>query len=365
MILSLKFRIATFILLFSFSFAKSQNSYSFADSIRLSYNIPEISYTVFTSDTILEIQAIGYHSIALKDTATLLDRFHIGSNTKAMTAFVIAKYVENGLLRWDTKFFDIFPYWEKNAKKEYLHITLKDLLSHRAGIQAFQGDNDPEIPLFSGTKKQKRDKFGQFVLSLEPLKIDSLHPFQYSNAGYTLATMMLEKVSHHSWEELIQQIFNKDLQLQVQFSWPENQQTKDTWGHITENGILVPVPSNTDYHIDFTEPSGDINCKLEDYIKFIQMNLNGLAGNNNYLQSTTYQYLHKGIEFYSLGWYNSYENNKSYSTHAGTAGTYYTLVAIDRIQLRAYVIFANVFNENTVQGIRLLMRKLKENYTTK
>ncbi len=82
----------TFLLTIAIS-SFGQKTMQFADSIRNTHNIPEISYAVINSSSILEIAAIGRHSIDLPDTATLNDRFHIGSNTKAMTAFIIAKYV--------------------------------------------------------------------------------------------------------------------------------------------------------------------------------------------------------------------------------------------------------------------------------
>lgn len=339
-----------------------QQTAKFADSIRITYNIPEISYAVIDSKTILEISALGKHSTELPDTATINDRFHIGSNTKAMTAFIIAKYVEKGKLKWTTKFFEIFPEWKDSSKSEYYNITLQDLLSHRARIQPFQGENDPIIPKFNGTKQEKRKQFGEFVLTLEPTEIDTVQKFTYSNADYTLATLMLEKVTKKSWEQLVEKVFNQDLKLNVKISWPENQKTKDTWGHSFENEKLTPIPSNTDYHLDYTEPAGDINIELKDYVKFIQLNLQGLKGQNNYLTAKTYQFIHKGIDNYSLGWYNIYENGKELSTHSGTAGTYYTLVHIDRINGKAYIIFTNSFNQDTQQGARLLMRKLKENY---
>jgi CubicO group peptidase (beta-lactamase class C family) len=339
-----------------------QKTIHFSDSVRKVYNIPEISYAVIDSKTIFEIAALGKHSIELADTATINDRFHIGSNTKAMTAFIIAKYVEKEKLRWTTKFFDIFPEWKENSKPDYLNITLQELLSHKAGIQPFQGNNDPEIPEFKGTNQEKRNQFGQFVLTLESVKIDNTNPFIYSNAGYTLATLMLEKVTKKSWEQLVKLVFNDDLKLNVKLSWPENQMQKDTWGHSFENNKLTPIPSTVDYHLDYTEPSGDINITLTDYIKFIQLNLKGLSGKNNYLNAETYKFIHKGIENYTMGWYNIYENNKELSTHSGTAGTYYTLVHIDRITNKAYIIFTNSFNADTKQGVKILMRKLKENY---
>lgn len=360
---ALKMKILTVILILTFNIlCFGQRTAQFADSIRIAYHIPEISYAVIDSKTILEIAALGRHSTELPDSATIKDRFHIGSNTKAMTAFVIAKYVEKGKLKWTSKFFDVFPEWKANSKIEYYNITLQDLLSHRVRIQAFQGDNDPIIPNFTGTNQVKRENFGKFVLTLKPVDIDTIDKFTYSNAGYTLASLMLEKVTNKSWEQLIEKVFNKDLKLDINFSWPENQNVRDTWGHLFENGRLIPVPSNTSYHLDYTEPAGDINIKLTDFVKFIQFNLQGLEGESNYLAARTYQYIHKGIGNYSLGWYNIYENGKELSTHSGTAGTYYSLVHIDRINRKAYIIFANSFNQDTQQGVRLLMRKLKEYY---
>lgn len=357
-------RLTLSLLLLSFYItADAQKTLAYADSIRITYKIPEISYAVADAATTLEIAALGRHSINLPDKATLHDRFHIGSNTKAMTAFMIAKYVEKGKLNWTTRFFDLFPGWKANSNTAYANITLQDLLSHRAGIQPFQGEGDPEIPVFTGTKPEKRKQFGQFVLTLPPVKPDEQNPFIYSNAGYTLATLMLEKVSGKSWEELVDEVFNKDLHLHVKLSWPENQQHKDTWGHRFDNGQLIPVASTMGDHLDFTEPAGDINLPLKDYIQFIQLHLQGLSGQNNYLKASTYQFLHKGIKHYSMGWFNMYENGKELSVHAGTgAFTYFTLVHIDRLKNRAYIIFTNSFNNNTGQGVRLLMRRLKENY---
>ncbi|MEJ5995943.1 serine hydrolase domain-containing protein [Pedobacter sp. Du54] len=356
-------KIATIFLLTVSTISYGQRTVQFADTIRNAYNIPEISYAVVNSKSTLEIAVLGKHSINLPDTATLDDRFHIGSNTKAMTAFIIARYVEKGKLKWTTKFFDLFPEWKEKSKSEYANITLQDLLSHKAGIQPFQGENDPQIPDYKGTNPEKRKQFSQFVLTLEPVKPDDHNPFIYSNAGYTLATLMVEKVTRKSWEELVRKVFNKDLKLNVKLSWPENQKIKDTWGHLTENDSLKPVSSDWNYHLDYTEPAGDLNIKLVDYVKFIQLNLLGLEGQDNYLKSRTYRFIHKGIENYSLGWFNVYENRKELSVHSGTgAFTYFTIVHIDRTKNIAYIIFTNSFNQQTQQGVRLLMRKLKENY---
>lgn len=351
-----------FIVIFSFfsQLIFSQNYKRYIDSVRQAFHIPEVSYAIINEKDIKNIGSFGVHSVNLKDSASLNDRFHIGSNTKAMTAFMIAKYVEKGKLKWKTKFFDLFPEWKKTSRKEYYNITLEELLSHRTFVQPFQGENDPRIPKFEGNQAEQRKQFGKFVLTLSPAAPENGQHFVYSNAGYTLAALMIEKVTKKNWEQLMNQVFNTDLNLSIKFSWPENQKAKDTWGHSFENGQLTPIPSTTDYHLDYTEPSGDLNIKLPDYIKFIQMNLKGLKGESNYLQSSTYQYLHNHFPQYSMGWYNISEKNIQWSNHSGTAGTYYTLVHIDRTDGVAYIIFTNSFNEETTNGVRLIMRYLKK-----
>lgn len=140
--------IGILLLLVSFK-SFGQTNAKFADSILSHFHIPELSYAVVTEDSILEMVALGHHAIHLADTATLNDRFHLGSNTKALTAFLVARSVENGKLNWNTKIFDLFPSWKNLSKPCYYSITLQDLLTHKAGIQPFQGaDTDPKIPNF-------------------------------------------------------------------------------------------------------------------------------------------------------------------------------------------------------------------------
>lgn len=350
------------ILLLSITQLFAQSTRQYADSVRVANGIPELSYAVVNGNEILEIVALGKHSVLLQDTATLQDRFHLASNTKAMTAYLIALQVEKGKMHWDDRFFDYFPEWKASSRPEYHAITVADLLSHRARIQSFRGDNDPEIPDIPGDKQARRKAFGEFVLNLDPAVLDAEHPFVYSNAGYTLASLMLEKATHKSWEQLVEKTFNKKLKLSIGFSWPENQTQKDTWGHYAEGDSLIPVPSTSDYHLDFTEPAGDLNATLPDYIRFIQLLLNGWQGKDKHLSQANYQFLLAGREDYAMGWYNVTENGIGWSSHAGTVGTYYTMCHIDRDAGFAYIVFTNAFNSGTQNGVKLVMRKLKENY---
>lgn len=343
--------------------AAAQPVRAYADSIRIAHHIPELAYGVVSPYAIVEMGALGRHSIALPDSASLDDHFHIGSNTKAMTAWLVAYYVERGKLAWDTKFFDRFPDLLAGSDPAYKDITLQDLLSHRARILPALGAPGEAIPEFSGDHHAQRLAFARHALSLPPTEADPETGFAYSNGGYLLATLMLEQATGKTWAQLVTRVLNRKARLHVGLSWPDNQRRKDTWGHSGEGDSLVPVPSTTDYQLGYSAPAGDIHIRMPDYLRFVQLQLRGLQANDKYMQAATYQHLHKGLPFYALGWFNSTAEGQDLSTHSGTAGTYFSLVVIDRERHVGFVIFVNAFNDDALQGVRALMRGLRALYS--
>src|SRR5450755_516286 len=80
-----------------------------ADSIRIIRGVPGMVYAVFSTDSILESEALGYRAFKQKDLIQITDRFNIGTNTAAFTAFIAAKLVQAGKIKWTTRLIDVFP----------------------------------------------------------------------------------------------------------------------------------------------------------------------------------------------------------------------------------------------------------------
>ena len=341
-----------------------QDIIAIADSLRKANQIPEIAFAVITKDSILETAYLGYHKINSPDTASSTDRFPIGSNTKAMTGFIAAKLVETKKIKWDTRFFDLYPEWKAKADTGYWKITLQDLLSHRARIQPFTNDKEyDKLPQFTGNKQERRKVFGKAILSLVPVTRDENSKYGYSNADYTLASLMLERVTGKTWEELVHKTFNKDLGIYVDFGWPYIKNSKQTWGHYEKDGKII---AGADYDINLfpIEPAGYINITLPEYIKFIQLNLEGLSGKSNYLNARTYQFLHNGIPDYSIGWANNYYKKEpiNFSTHRGSGGTYFCDVMIDQKKDIAFIIMINSGTNAARQVLDDLLRIMIKKY---
>jgi CubicO group peptidase (beta-lactamase class C family) len=131
------------------------------NAFRAKYDIPAMVLAVFTPDTVL-LASNGIKDVISKKKVSVSDQFHLGSCTKAMTAFLLARFIEKGKLQWNTSIVEVFPEWESSIIEHYRTKTIADLLSHRAGIQLFRhGIELADVPkgVFQGTRKEKRKKF--------------------------------------------------------------------------------------------------------------------------------------------------------------------------------------------------------------
>lgn len=351
-------------LLLSYSCSESKDIRVFAEKLRVKNNVPGMAVAIVKADTILEMFTLGFRRDGHPDTIQLDDRFHLGSNTKAMTSFVAGHLVENEKIDWSTTFMDLYPEWRTKIDSQYWEVTLGALLSHRGKIQAFWTDVEfDSIYIERQAKSIQRREFNLYALNRAPITPDS-NGFLYSNAGYSIAAQMLEKASGLTWEELMVKTFNDELNLSIGFSWPNELDVNQPWGHSTDDGRLTPIPPDDDFDLDWLEPGGDVNISLPNYCKFIQLNLQGLLGDDNYLQAETYHLLHtdRRDSLYAYGWGNENLDNRSFSLHTGSAGTFLAHTVIEKSEPIAYVIMLNTNSPGALDMTLKLRRKMEDLY---
>ncbi len=188
---------------------------------------------VIRSNTIIGIATAGLRrqgeNIPLEPT----DLFHLGSNTKAVTATVVARLVEAGKLSWTTTPLQLFPELNATIHPALRHITLEQLLSNHAGIPPLT--TPKSWPKFSGNAVEQRYKFTAWVLSHKPAITPGTKGL-YSNGGFVIAAAMAERKLGSSWEDLaISQVF-EPLKLHAIFEFPLAADGNQPWGH-TETKI--------------------------------------------------------------------------------------------------------------------------------
>jgi CubicO group peptidase (beta-lactamase class C family) len=132
-----------------------------------------------------------------------VDRWHIGSITKSMTATVAARLVEAGVLRWTDTIESVLGDQIGAIGGAVRQANLLHLLSHHSGLQGNIGM--PQFLAFrsrSDALAAQRIAYAKLALAQTPVGSPG-QTFLYSNSGYILAGAMLEARTGKPWEDLI------------------------------------------------------------------------------------------------------------------------------------------------------------------
>jgi len=335
----------------------AQSNLAFADSIRKQYQIPELAYAVVSGDSVFEMKVLGVKKVNTELTASTNDRFRIGSNTKAITGFIAALLVKQHTINWDTKFFDLFPELKKGSNKHYRNLTLLQLLSFRTKLFSYTYTYaKPGKGRFTGNETEQRYQFAEWFFKQKPVpKKDSIC---FSNLDYVAAGLMLEKASGKPYKQLVNELGDK-LGINFGFGAPNSTDTAQPWGHDKD---LNPEPPADDYKLNWLLAAGNINVSLPDYVKFIQLQLQGLAGKSDLLNKEEFDFLHYGLTRFSVGWFQGVdEKGQVFSYNIGNPGTFLSKVYVYKSLNKAYIIFANVQSPQADEGMDMLLERLKRN----
>ncbi len=347
--------------------AQSATGQQALDSLRAAYRLPALLAAIIEPGRIRYVYA-GVRRNDQPDPVRLTDYFHLASNTKSVTSLLAARLVEQGRLSWDSELLTIVPELRAGALPAYAHVTLGQLLSHRAGVVPFTaGAEYQKLPKLIGSLAARRAQFGAYVLTLPPALPEAGQAHRYSNAGYVLAALMLERVSGRSWEALVTSMF-RELKLRHWLGFPNRHDPRQPWGHwrpTAADSAFVPLGPTHPYQLaDYMAPAGDLAMPLPDFARLTQLHLRGLLGQDNYVRAATYQTLHFGLPTYAYGWGVSSvpATGAPVSFHDGTAGTFFSHAILYPSQQVAFVVLANDGDEPARRACYALRRRLKALY---
>ncbi len=270
---------------------------------------------------------MGRRRVDRPDQVTVDDRFGLGSNTKAVTATMLGALIERGQLRWDTTLAVAFP--DLPMRPEYRAVTLRQMLTHRAGLPSWTSDEAFRRALTFNTADlaSGRLQFATTVLSEPPVNAPGTET-RYSNAGFSIASLLAERATHKSWQQLLTELVCMPLHISCAFGPPAATDPNQPWGHSRTSGTLTPVDPTVPA-VSAMQGAGGLSLSIKDYAVFLQMHLRGLRGQDTaVLRAGTVRELHIPDGRYALGWgIQEYAGSQS-SLHAGGNGQFYALVAI-------------------------------------
>jgi CubicO group peptidase (beta-lactamase class C family) len=274
--------------------------------IQQKHRVPAIAGAIVTSKGLEICGVVGVRKSGTGISASLNDKWHLGSDTKAMTATLVGRLVEQGLLKWNTPVADVFPDLASAFDPEMKDVTILHLLSHRAGL--------PEnLSLWStmgfmagagDTPQLQRVQVLKQTLSKKP-EFSPGSKYQYSNLGYVIIGAIVERVTGMSWEQAMQERIFTPLDMKtVGFGGTGTPgQIDQPWGH-KEGGLSVVANGPSADNPPVLGPAGRVHCTIQDWAKFVTDQLRGARGMPALLSDSTYQVLHTpplGGD-YALGW---------------------------------------------------------------
>lgn len=334
---------------------------------RRTYQLPAIAIMTMTAEAQLLQEVQGVRVFDRPDLATLNDYFHIGSCSKSMLSVIAAKLIEQGKITWQTKFFAVFPELEAEANPAYRDITLEDLLLGEAGIKAYTTLDVEPLPDWGPSVVNPRWAFIQYLITQPPAteQIKGRFGHVYSNASYTMASALLERVTGLDYEHLIKTVLADELGLAAHIGWPHTLDANQPWGHrITGRQVEACSPGQTDRIPYLLTPAGDLSMTPIDYATYTRLHLQGLRGGDNYISSESYRYLHFSHDGFSLGVANGFWGDRRYSGFDGSAGTFFCRSVFFPKSNFAFVIMTNAGSaEESMAAVDwLTMRIVKKRF---
>jgi len=212
------------------------------------YRLMGANVALFDEEQIIYSYNYGYANKGQKIKSTNDSLYMIGSNTKVLTAICILKLMEEGVLSLEDDIRKFIPEFQVKSTFDYDKITIANLLMHRSGLV---GDMYHLI----------LDRNGDFHDVIKELKHTYLTAmpgtmFAYSNVGYTVLGIIIERASGLSYQEYVKKSIAQPLGIRIHFLQTAEERADFTQtvslcynkaGKEVEDplGTMLPAGSNT------------------------------------------------------------------------------------------------------------------------
>ncbi len=227
--------------------------------------IPGASVVLVKGNEILFSKGFGYKDYEKKLPVSTKSLFAIGSTSKAFAAAVLGTLVDEGKLKWDDRVIDHIPEFRTKDPVTNMQLTVRDIQCHRSGLPRHD-----LAWLLSDFSRQELLEHIAYLDSFAPFR----SKFHYNNFMWMVAGIISERITGKSWEQNVRERIFEPLGMQdANFSVTDSQKATDyALPYDIKEDQIIRTPFR---QIDAIGPAGSINAHIEDYAKWIMLNLNG------------------------------------------------------------------------------------------
>ncbi|MCC8363689.1 serine hydrolase [Lysobacter sp. A6] len=234
------------------------------------YRLPGIAVGVIEDGRITYATTRGERVAGSGETLTPQSIFKIASNTKAMTASVLARLVDQGKLRWDDPVVKHLPRFAMFDAWVTREMTVRDLLVHNSGLPEGGGD----LMLWPEPNNFTRDDIVAGLRHIKPA-YSFRSGYAYDNLLYVVAGEVAAAAGGAPYETLVQrEIFEPLGMTRCRVGAFD----RDATGDVAQPNVRKPdgryvagdnvddaqVPAIT------SAAAGGIRCSLDDMLRWMQ-----------------------------------------------------------------------------------------------
>lgn len=190
--------------------------------------------------------------------------FRLASVTKQFTAMATMLLVHDGKLRYDNRLTDIFPDFPEYGRS----ITIRNLLNHTSGLQDYEElmpAADPRLPV-EETQIQDAGVL-DLLKQQETTKFVPGSKWEYSNSGYVVLGLIVQKVSGQSFPDFLHDRIFAPLGMTNTVAYVRGMKEVPhrAYGHTLENGKWKQTDQST---TSATLGDGGVYSSVEDIGKW-------------------------------------------------------------------------------------------------
>lgn len=235
------------------------------------FDVPGMSVGVIKDGKIVYAKGFGVRSLNTKQPMTPETLVGIASNSKGFTCTALAILADEGKLDWDdkvTQFLPDFKMYEDYVTRE---ITIKDLVTHRAGLGLGQGD----LMFFPEGGNISVDQLVHNVRYLKP-EHSFRNNMDYNNIMFIVAGEIIHKISGKSWAEFIEERIMKPVGMTASFGSYHRAKAIENKidAHAPINGKAVAVAHDWN---ETANAAGGILSNINDMTTWANFLMNGFV----------------------------------------------------------------------------------------
>ena len=311
------------------------------DARRKELGIPGLSLVIVKDDRVIYIKGLGLKDIDKKLPVTPDTLFAIGSASKAFTAMAAVMSADEGRLSLEDSPKKFLPYFTLRDQEAAAKITLRDLLSHRSGL------NRTDLAMV--TNMLNREELIKVAGRAKPTnKLGE--KFQYQNVMYAAAGEVVAQAQHSTWDRVMETKIFKPLGMKgSNTTAAAMQKARDYslgYDYNTSTKVTRQLPQR---EIPAAAPAGAINSSARDMAQWLRFMLAGgtidgkrLVSEKGFNETISKQMNIAGSVSYGLGWFLRDWNGHKVVEHGGNIDGFNSQVALMPDQKLGFVLLTNV-----------------------